>query len=225
MDRSKYSILKNDNQLAEKLKQFCDFEILQEKQNIYGQDFLKYNIEGIVFGINSNGHEYILLADNSIAFNDFDYGIRGRMAENLLEFFELIINIPEWIRYNYIGLYDDDKLLQEYIAKIEKENKIGKHQFEKIQKELCEKLSVKTYDKIYLLKRFCKSAIRDPKWNITYFDPNEYEMAPEKPPINEIKDIYKNSCYRYEKAGFVTKEYSLINPEKMNNERKYLGLQ
>jgi hypothetical protein len=110
--------------LAEDLKIFCDFEILPEKEKFYGSENNKYNIDGMAFGItpdsSKNYCEYILLKDNSIAFYDVDFGIAGRIAESTSEMFELLLNIPEWRRFNYIGLYKNKELLNDFIKKVEK---------------------------------------------------------------------------------------------------------
>ena len=104
--------------------------------------------------------EYILLNDNTIGFNGSE-GDCGRLAENEIELFELLLNISSWYDYLYIDLYTDDELLKKYILKAEKDHEkfYSKNnegdEYKIIQKTLSEKLLVKIFEKkIELLKRF-----------------------------------------------------------------------
>jgi hypothetical protein len=159
--------IKKEKELVEKVMRFCDIEIYpkeQEPENLNGTTV--WNIIGMAFACDASGGEYIFLNDNSIGFNSSE-GDCGRIAENIIELFELLINIPSWMDYLYVDLYvdlyKDDKLLEKYIIK-------SKTDFDKnIQKELSDKLSIKLYEnKTELLIRFYETANREPKYMYTF---------------------------------------------------------
>ena len=88
-----------NREVSELLEEICDVSILpilKEPQNQNGQ--LKYNIAGMTFAKEKSGSEYILLEDDSIGYWGSE-GKVGRIADNLTDFFELIVNCPYWIDY------------------------------------------------------------------------------------------------------------------------------
>jgi len=230
----KLEIIKNDKQLAKDLKKFCDFELLTEKEK-YNNGSVELNFEGEIFGESTKGNEkhgqyiisgkkagnFILLSDNSIAFSYANSGA-GRIAETTTELLELLINIPDWKEFDYIGLYENDNLLNDYIAKIEAEGKYENITFKKLQNKLCEKLSIKIYNKSFLLKRFYATATRTPKWLVTYFD--GWNPTPAKPSDKEIEAGLTYTKFDRLGGPWVTEELCLINDLKEENEREYLGL-
>ena len=211
-------IIKNDDSLVKNFKHFFDIELLENKQ-VFSGGSSKYNIEGTIIFMSSsdssNNFKYILLDDNSVAFCDADYGTGGRIAESINEFFEMLISIPEWKKFTYLGLYRDDKLLNKYIKKVESKSKYRSSEYKEFQNELFKKLSINFIDKIQLLKKFYFSATREPKWTVTYFDGN-------KGWISEEQQILSS-----ESKGWVTEELILIDMNIIENkkeERKFLGL-
>jgi hypothetical protein len=156
-------IIKKDIELHTKILRFCDIEIYPKEQKPEDLDGATvWNIAGMAFGCDKSGGEYIFLNDNSIGFNSSE-GDCGRIAENITELFELLINIPSWMDYLYMDLYKNNELLKKYIRK-------SKNDFDKgIQKELTDKLSIKLYEnKIELLKTFYEVANREPKYMYTF---------------------------------------------------------
>ena len=159
--------IRNDHDLLKKVMKFCDIEIYP-KDNIPQDENgpTVWSIDGMAFGCDGSGGEYILLNDGSIGFNGSE-GECGRVAENITELFELLINCSCWMDYTDIELYKNDKKLKDYILKMEKhyeENWGNKN----IGKELSDKLSIKIYENIIdLMKRFYKTATREPKYIYT----------------------------------------------------------
>ena len=158
--------IKNDNNLHKKVMRFCDIEIYskyQKPDDINGT--MVWNIDGMAFGCDASGGEYILLDDKSIGFYSSE-GESGRIAENITELFELLINCSCWMDYLFIDLYKSDEMLKKYTLKMEMDNKNNESE---IQNELFEKLSINKFDNIIeLLKRFYRTAIREPQYIYTF---------------------------------------------------------
>ncbi|MDR1284600.1 MAG: hypothetical protein LBJ88_00165 [Campylobacteraceae bacterium] len=193
-------IIRSDKILAEKIVYLCDIEIYPNNQNprnknMYGE--IIRNINGMAFGCNAAEGEYILLEDNTIGFFSSEWDC-GRIAENINELFELLINISCWIDYLYIDLYNDDKMLNQYIIKTEKDNEeyyneifngnnIEKDKYKNVQKELSENLSIKLYEnKIELLKRFYGTANRCPQYIQSYFEEDGTKVSSDGSLINRF---------------------------------------
>jgi hypothetical protein len=137
--------IKKDNDLHEKIMMFCDIEIDPEYQKPDDANgTMIWNIDGMAFGCDASGGEYILLDDKSIGFNSSE-GETGRIAENITELFELLLNCPCWMDYLYIDLYKNDELLGKYTLKMEMHNKTN---YTEIQNEILEKLSIKKINNI-----------------------------------------------------------------------------
>jgi hypothetical protein len=168
--------IRKDKELVKQLMKFCDIEIYPTEQK--PDDFdgrTVFSIDGMAFGCDGSGGEYILLNDTTIGFNGSE-GDCGRLAENSIELFELLLNISSWYDYTYIDLYKDDELLNKYIIKAEKDheesynkNRLEEEKYNTTQKTLSEELSIKIYnDKLELLKRFHKTATREPEYIYTF---------------------------------------------------------
>jgi hypothetical protein len=190
--------IRNDKELVEKIMKFFDIEIYPKEQK--PDDFngsAIWNIDGMAFGCDASGGEYILLKDNTIGFNSSE-GECGRLAENITELFELILNISCWMDYLYIDLYENDEMMNKYITKAEKdyekdynkhfnENNVKENNYKNIQNTLLEKLSIKICDnKIELLKRFYKTANREPKYIYTFTEEDGTKINSEGSLINRL---------------------------------------
>ena len=164
-------LIKKDEELVKKLMEYCDIEIYpNEKKPIDMEGAMVYNMDGMAFGCDSSGGEFILLNDNSIGFISSE-GECGRIAENITELFELQFNCSGFMNYLFIDLYNDDEMLNKYITKMENDSK--KWFNENLQKELLEIFSIKKYDNlIELLKRFHKTATREPQYYYTFTNEN-----------------------------------------------------
>ena len=192
-------LIKHDHSLAGDLKQFCDIEILPEMERISSN--FTYNISGTEFGFTSSNGKYILLDDNTIAFDDLSEGwLCGRMAENITEFFELVINIPDWTRFFYNELYKNEEILEKHIKIVEKKHGYNESIHKNMQKKLLEKLSIKELNKTALLKRFYISAVREPQWECTYFKHKGFNT--------EIKENRKTKLVRRIKGLFALRRDS-----------------
>ena len=188
--------IRKDNKLVRDLIDFCDIEIYQKEQipnDLNGSTV--WNINGMAFGCDASGGEYILLNDNTIGFNGSE-GDCGRLAENEIELFELLLNISSWYDYLFIDLYTDDELLNKYILKAENDheifyNKNNEKEYRIIQKTLSEKLLIKVFgNKIELLKRFNKTANREPKYIFTFTEKDGTKIISEGSLIN--RPLYKH---------------------------------
>ena len=177
-------ILENEN-LREKTEALfaLDFKELTSVKEEY-PDY-EFNIDGKVFAEDGGAGVYILLEDDSIGYVYFDFPLEcGRIAENLVEWFELLLNCANfWLNYA------DRKYLENLEAlekKVEESEPKGQEQFEdaygddmpsylELQKELSEKLDIKIHDNIAknVLQRFFKTAEREPKFMTKYVPDNE----------------------------------------------------
>ena len=153
----------------------------------------EFNIDEKVFAEDGGAGVYILLEDGSIGYACFDFPLEcGRIAENLVEWFELLLNCANfWWNYANREYLENFEVLEKEVEKSEPE---GQENFEdaygddmpsylELQKELSEKLDIKIYDNIAkdVLQRFFKTAEREPKFTTKYV------------PDNEIaKDLIKN---------------------------------
>ena len=183
---------------AELFKMILENEDLREKtEALFALDFkelssvkdeypdYEFNIDGKVFAEDGGAGVYVLLEDGSIGYVCFDFPLEcGRIAENLVEWFELLLNCANfWLNYA------DRKYLENLEAlekKVEESETEGQKQFEdaygddmppylELQKELSEKLDIKIHDNIAknVLQRFFKTAEREPKFMTKYVPDNE----------------------------------------------------
>ena len=177
-------VLENED-LREKTEALfaLDFKELSSVKDEY-PDY-EFNIDGKVFAEDGGAGVYILLEDGSSGYVCFDFPLEcGRIAENLVEWFELLLNCANfWLNYA------DRKYLENLEAlekKVEESETEGQKQFEdaygddmppylELQKELSEKLDIKIYDNIAkdVLQRFFKTAEREPKFMTKYVPDNE----------------------------------------------------
>ena len=183
---------------AELFKMISENEDLREKtEALFALDFkdltlvkdeypdYEFNLDGRAFAEDGGDGVYILLEDGSIGYVCFDFPLEcGRIAENLVEWFELLLNCANfWLNYA------DRKYLENFEAlekKVEESEPKGQEQFEdaygddmpsylELQKELSEKLDIKIYDSIAkdILQRFFKTAERGPEFMTKYVPDNE----------------------------------------------------
>ena len=160
-----------------------DFKELKPVKDEY-PDY-EFNIDGKVFAEDGGAGACILLEDGSIGYVCFDFPLEcGRIAENLVEWFELLLNCANfWWNYSNREYLENFKLLEKEVEKAEPE---GRENFEdaygddmppyfELQKELSEKLDIKIYDNIAkdVLQRFFKTAERETKFMTKYVPDNE----------------------------------------------------
>ena len=164
-----------NREVSELLEEICDVSILpilKEPQNQNGQ--LKYNIAGMTFAKEKSGSEYILLEDDSIGYWGSE-GKVGRIADNLTDFFELIVNCPYWIDYLDCSQYSSKERLrrfaniiyEEHVEMFEEDMDV---QLGELQKELANKLNICLYEDVVnkvLIKLF-DVANRKPGMTVTY---------------------------------------------------------
>jgi hypothetical protein len=195
-------VIKTNNNFHNQILHFCDIELYPNEkypENMNGT--MVFNINGKAFGQDASGGEYVFLEDNSIGFSGSE-GEVGRIAENISELFELLMNCPYWRDCLYNGLYEDEIMLQKYIKateqNYEKSFSENKTDYKIVQKELSNELSIKIYDdKSIVLSRFYETAIRKPQYISIYTAEDGMEYKTEGslieiriPPF--IKEILKN---------------------------------
>lgn len=166
-------MLREAQDLADLFCDVCDVEILPEFQTPQDEGgHLTYNLSGKTFARAGSGSEYILLEDGSIGFWGSE-GECGRIADNLKEFFEFMINCPYWEDYLDEDEYKDREELAEFAKEIYEEHLENAEDMEfdlpEAQQELADSLGIeKKTDAAELLMRFYQCTKREPRFFSTY---------------------------------------------------------
>lgn len=166
-------ILREDNDLLDLLCDVCDIEIFSEFKIPEDEcGHLTYNIAGKTFARAGSGSEYILLQDGSIGFWGSE-GKCGRIADNLKEFFEFMVNCPYWLDYLDEEAYCDRESLEEYATEVFEEHMEDAEDIEfdlvEAQQELADRLGIeKKADVTDILMRFYHCTKREPRFIATY---------------------------------------------------------
>lgn len=167
-------MLREDDGLSDLLCDVCDIEILPEFQTPEDEfGHLSYNISGKTFARAGCGSEYILLEDGSIGFWGSE-GACGRIADNLQEFFEFVVNCPYWQDYLDEEEYQDREELKEYAREVygehvENEADLCGFDLPGAQRELAGRMGLeKKTDAADLLMRFYDCTKREPRFVSTY---------------------------------------------------------
>jgi len=167
-------MLREDHDLSDLLCDVCDIEIFPEfrtPQDECGR--LTYNIPGKTFARAASGSEYILLEDGSIGFWGSE-GKCGRIADNLKEFFEFVINCPCWEDYLEEEEYQDNESLEEFAKEVyeehvENEADLCDFHLPEAQQELADRLGIeKKTNAVDILMRFYHCAKRAPRFIAAY---------------------------------------------------------
>lgn len=165
--------LREDHDLSDLLCDVCDVEILSEFKTPQDEGgHLTYNIAGKTFAKARSGSEYILLEDGSIGYWGSE-GECGRIADNLNDFFELMINCPYWLDYVCEEEYQDRTELSEFAKEIFEGHVDGalNDEFDlcEAQQELADSLGVEIKaDVAEILMCFYHCAKRNPRFIQTY---------------------------------------------------------
>ena len=166
-------MLREDNDLSDLLCDVCDVEIFPEfKAPQDESEHLTYNISGKTFARAGSGSEYILLEDGSIGFWGSE-GACGRIADNLKEFFEFMINCPYWVDYLEEGEYEDREELEEFAREVFEEHVENAKDIEfdlpEAQQELANRLGIEKKEEVAdILLRFYHCTKREPRFISTY---------------------------------------------------------
>ena len=166
-------MLREDRRLSDLLCDVCDIEVLPEfriPEDEFGH--LTYNIAGKTFARAGSGNEYILLEDGSIGFWGSG-GECGRIADNLKEFFEFMVNCPHWLDYLDEEEYCDRGSLEVYAREVFEEHikdaEDMDFDLEKAQQELADHFGIeKKTDVTDILMRFYQCTKREPRFISTY---------------------------------------------------------
>lgn len=167
-------MLREDNDLSDLLCDVCDIEIFPEfkiPQDESGH--LTYNIPGKTFARAGSGSEYILLEDGSIGFWGSE-GACGRIAENLQDFFEFVINCPYWQDYLDEDEYQNQEDLSEFAREVYEEHMenaadLCDFDLPEAQQELANRMGIEIKaDVVDILMRFYYCTKREPRFVSTY---------------------------------------------------------
>lgn len=164
--------LRADSDLAALLREVCDVEILPEcrsPEDEFGH--LSYNLSGKTFAETGSGSEYLLLEDGSVGFWGSE-GSGGRIAENLQEFFELMLSCPYWQDYLKEEKYQDRESLgafaKETLANLS-DSFDGGISLAQARQKLADQLGIAIKaDVTDVLLRFYRCAKREPRFISTY---------------------------------------------------------
>lgn len=184
--------IRNNSILAEKVELFCDISLHPKNQDPYNHGGkITWNIEGIAFGTDSSGGEFILLDDGSIGLNTSE-GQTGRIAKNIEELFSLLLNCPCIYDFLDFSLYEDKNALYEYSKKIEEDykmdfNKNKKYDWDKLKQEIANDLNLKIDTDISknTLLSFQKIAISEPAY-YSFYQENNGETTKSEPLVFKI---------------------------------------
>ncbi len=168
-------MLREDKDLSELLCDVCDLEIFSEfktPQDEFGH--LAYNILGKTFAQTGSGIEYILLEDGSIGFWGSE-GECGRIADNLNDFFEFMVNCPYWSDYLDEDEYQDIEELGAFAKEVFAEHVESAAEIDfdlpRAQQELADRLGIeKKEDVTGILMRFYHYTKREPRLISTYIE-------------------------------------------------------
>lgn len=107
-------ILRESPDLAEEFDSLFDFFLLDElspRDEADGR--ATFSLPGMAFAKDGSGGEYHLLEDGSISYNSSE-GQTGRLAENMGDFFSLLVSCICWHDYCNAKEYVDSRTLEEY---------------------------------------------------------------------------------------------------------------
>lgn len=172
-----YSIVQKEK-LAPILEQVFEIIFQKEYKEPYDEDgHMEFSMEGKVFATNGAGGEFILLEDGTIGYNS-GHGCMGRIAENMQEFLELIINCPYWEEFvnekEYMSIERlrnfSNRTLNNFIQDMMEGNIIVVDE----QKRVANCLNIKLYEDIAqdILMRLYITAKRTPFYKGVYTEEN-----------------------------------------------------
>lgn len=162
-------VLSNHPALAQEFDCLCDFYLLEEMTERETEDgHLTYTLDGRAFARDGSGGEYHLLEDGSIGYHGSE-GQTGRLAENMDDFFVLLVNCICWHDYCEANRYPDPATLEHYgqrqrsVILEDVDGDVWKHIANELNVPIAEKLSP-------ILERFCTAAQRQPLYRSIYHE-------------------------------------------------------
>ena len=176
----------DNTELADKIYKKCDIKIYSEMRKPENMDGrITWNIDGMAFGCDASGGEFVLLSDGSVGFHSSE-GETGRIAENLQSLFSLLINCPCFFDFLTDDLYQDQVLLEKYACAMEREykddfNKRGEYDWDTIKAEIANILELPIDNNIAenTLKIFYNTATREPQYQSVYHETDGTEVISE----------------------------------------------
>ena len=115
------------------------------------------------FATGSDGGQYLLLEDGTVGYFGCD-GQAGRLADNLQEFFLLIVNFRQW---------------QDFCADQPGPQLIEEHPLTPAQEKLSELLDVPLFsDRGILISRFKETMQREPQFTAFYHEQDSVTVSP-----------------------------------------------
>lgn len=174
-----------DPVLAHKIMLKCDFEIYHDFQEPESVENTVWNMDSKAFGADASGGEFVLLSDGSIGFNSSE-GETGRIAEDIKEFFSLIVNCPCFMAFLVKELYQDETFLGKYAQAVENQyredfNSLLEGDWDSLKKEISEALEIELDLALHnhTLKKFYQAATREPRYQYVFTDDDGSEIKSE----------------------------------------------
>ena len=185
-------IIKNDKDVHECLCNIFDINVHAQSKGIDNEaGHVKYSKDGVVFAVAGDGSEYIILEDNTVCFHGSE-GRVGRIAENINEFFELILNCPYWEDYIEKEKYDNQKNLTDYANQIYEalsyEMKSDGIDLRERQEFLAERLKINLYTNIAenVLIKLYSCSNREQRFYVEYSEDDGEQNISSGTIFNEI---------------------------------------
>ncbi len=148
--------IRNDSFTEKLLKKLCDFQLCDELTSKNEKIFAKSHC----IGDNESYNKYVLLDNGVIGFisrgND---EVEGCIAENFTDFFELIINCPDFLDFVSVELFNElyeelfykenENLLKKLLLMFKSDNIIKQALSERLVIAVDDKISVNAIYKFY----------------------------------------------------------------------------
>ena len=172
--------LQNNADLTDKVCQFCDFSLTEETR--LGQDY-STNMPFRVFGRDGGGGEFGFIGDRKLANQPVGYvsseGAAGKFADNLTDFFGILLYCPFWQDVlHFLPIEDNDN--KSRFKKLYK--KEFADSYTKEQLKMAEKLGL-SFDPDIMQKLY-KALAEGPKFKAFAPDGWEYDVLLPVPKIS-----------------------------------------
>ena len=154
-------VIKNNSELAEKLDELCDF-FLHDEFTELDKDYEYSKVKFQVFGADASGGSFGYIGEGDVSSLPIGYssseGQSGKIAENVSDFFHLIVFCPFWHDILTIDRLND----KNYAVKTENEHKSHYENYDEMQNFACGQLGLKKTPDI--LEKLYKALTSEPKF-------------------------------------------------------------
>lgn len=168
--------IRNNQKLRTILERNFDLNILdflEQPENLNGR--LSWSMQGQTFALRGDGSQYILLVDGTVGFWSVDGNV-GRIADNIEDFFTLLINCEDWLWFSMRPAgsdemwYLDSTLLSSFIeARMNALCSSIDTELEGIKRWVCNELNISLCSNLNpILHHFYLSTYRTPPLTALY---------------------------------------------------------